>query len=161
MEQEITVLQGCFDAWWLIAGKPTREKYLFALQDYNAFFLFSQHAFFTVVVVAAYKIWDKRDKDVLTIHRLAADAEKISGLWEGADTKLDNLRKKRGDGERVWRKIGILRNEYFAHLNIDRPLLNVFKKAGVKPDEMRSLVEGSKGIVNLISYQIEARRFSR
>jgi AbiU2 len=155
MKQEVIVLQGCFDAWWLIAGKPTRKKYLSALQDYNAFFLFGQHAFFTAFIVVAYKIWDKRDKDVLTIHRLAAEAEKISGFWEGADAKLDNLKRKRDRGERVWRKIGILRNEYFAHLNIDRPLLDVFKKAEVKPNELRSLVEASKDIVNSISYQID------
>jgi hypothetical protein len=80
MEQEVTVLQGCFDAWWLIAREPNRKKYLSALRDYNAFFLFGQHAFFTAFVVAAYKIWDKRArKDVLTIHRLAAEAEKSLG----------------------------------------------------------------------------------
>jgi hypothetical protein len=80
MEQEVTVLQGCFDVWWLIAGEPTRKKYLSALQDYNAFFLFGRHAFFTAFVVAAYKIWDKRARnDVLTIHRLAPRLRKSLG----------------------------------------------------------------------------------
>ena len=138
------------------SGEPTRTQYLSAMQDYNAFFLFGQHAFFSAFVVAAYKIWDKRPrKDVLTIHRLVAEAEKISGFWAGADTKRDKLKRTRDEGERIWRKVGILRNEYCAHLNKDRLPLDVFKKTDVTPDQLRSLIQASKDAVNAISYQID------
>lgn len=121
MQQEITALQGYFDAWLLLAGEPTRSYYLSALRQYNTFFLFVQNAFFAAFVVAAYKIWDKRGcGDVLTILQLAAEAEKAPGFWNGAEAQMDKLEKDRSQGEKIWRKVGILRNEYFAHLNIDR-----------------------------------------
>jgi AbiU2 len=119
-------------------------------------FLVRSARIFSAFVVAAYKIWDKRPrKDVLTIHRLVAEAEKISGFWAGADTKRDKLKRTRDEGERIWRKVGILRNEYCAHLNKDRLPLDVFKKTDVTPDQLRSLIQASKDAVNAISYQID------
>ena len=52
----------------------------------------------------------------------------------------------------IWKKIAIIRNNCFGHLNGEKGVSELFALAKLSPNEMKELMELTKGLLNDLSH---------
>jgi hypothetical protein len=137
-----------YDIWWLLKDKETRKKLVAPLTIYYPnFFETSLHAHFVAMVVGCYRVFEPR-RDTINISNLMHLIEN-----EGLVARNDILRVEAEIKElkQVWRKIYILRNEMFAHRSKVSPKNEIWKKADLRPNNLKWFIENSKQLLNTIN----------
>jgi len=146
-----------YQIWWIYRG-PFRKKYVDILNKYPHFFLVSIHAHFVALIIALYRLFEKRsNKYTINFHDTVKLFEE-EGILN--PEKLELMNEKVESAKEIWIKVSVLRNECFGHLNknVINNELEPFKKAKVTPDDLKKLIDYSKDILNELAS--EFGRFS-
>lgn len=151
LRHTVTVAGMNYEAWWVYKGKDTRSRYLPVMNRYTLFFQTSIHAHFVAIVVGLYKLYETR-KDTFNIPQFLRLLEKDKAL---SPDQLKVLKKQCADLKPLWQKVSILRNKVFGHSSKARSSEQAFREAGVTPNNLRDLLEGSKTLLNAVTYDLE------
>ena len=140
----LTVAKAAYDVWWTYIGKGTRD--LEAMNEFPTFFTYDQEANFRAMIVSVHTLFDDTPGTLTVkslIHALPHDAAKP--IWR----KYHPLKT-------TARKVGILRHNWIAHRNAAKPDKTIFAEAGLRPDDMGALIEGTHEVLHLIAPHIGA-----
>lgn len=151
LRDTITTASLNHDIWWIYKHKDTRSKYIDIMNNYLSFFRTSIHAHFVAMIIALYRLFEKR-KDTINIPGLVRLLDKSGYLKGDSKKKVEALVV---EGKVIWIKVGIIRSEVFAHSNQDKSIDESFKKANIKYKNFKELVEISKKIMNLLAYEFD------
>jgi len=139
------------DIWWVYKHKDTRSKFLDIMNHYPAFFQTSLHAHFAAMVIQLYRLFETR-QDTISFPQLIRLLDGNSKLSDNAKRELDSFMAK---AKPIWIKIGIIRSEIFAHANNEATIEESFKKADIRYDQFRELIDLSKTISNVITQDFD------
>src|SRR4026209_1229952 len=90
-----------YDIWWVYKSERTRSKYVEIMNRYHLFFSTSIHSHFVALIVALYRLYEKR-RDTYNIPRLIDLLEKVGRLSVIA---LTSIRAKYATAFPLWRKV--------------------------------------------------------
>jgi len=140
-----------YEIWWTYKEKHSRAKYVNAMNLYSLFFQTSIHAHFVALLIALYRLYETRD-DTFNVPGLLPLLEKCQDFPSDA---LAELKQLSHEAKNLWIKVCILRNEAFGHRSKKYSLTDVFKRAKVKPKELRELIEKTEDILNKARYPLD------
>lgn len=140
-----------YDIWWVYKSKTYRPMYVGTMNRYLEFFSTSLHAHFVALLVALYPLYETR-RDTFNIPRLLKLLAKEDAI--SAHT-LDNATRLYDEAKPPWLKVCILRNEVFAHFSELSSVEQVFKDAGVTPNELKRLLELTKRLLNTVTRALD------
>lgn len=149
LRNTITVAALNYEIWWVYKSKDTRPKYIEVMNRYGLFFQTSIHAHFVALLVALYRLYERRD-DTFNIptflKMLKAEAQLLDATLEALE------RIYRDDAKPLWIKVNILRNKAFGHRSVAHTVEEVFREARVTPNELRDLMEVTKKLLNELTH---------
>lgn len=135
------------DIWWIYKSKDTRPKFIDIMNSYLSFFQASNHAHFVAMLIALYRLYETR-RDTISLPHLLKILDRDHPLSDNALSSVSELMQK---AKPIWKKVGIIRSEVFAHSNDERNTEESFKKAGIKYRHFKELIDLSKTIINNIT----------
>lgn len=138
-----------YEVWWIYKEKNSRKKYVDTMNDYTMFFQTSIHAHFVALLVALYRLYETRP-DTINIPGLLKLLDENDGISKAA---LNEIRYLHQEAHNLWIKVSILRNEVFGHRSSKYSVADVFKRAGVTPNELTDLIEKTKVLLNKITHE--------
>ncbi|MCG2706345.1 MAG: hypothetical protein L6254_02205 [Candidatus Omnitrophica bacterium] len=100
-----------------------------------------------MVVVSLYKLFEKR-KDTVNFKNIIKDALRLKIINDADIQKLNPTIEK---AKTIWIKINQLRSYLFAHRTKELTVEDIYKKANIKPDEIKELTDLSLEILNYIA----------
>ena len=140
-----------YEIWWTYKEKESRAKYVNTMNTYTLFFQTSIHAHFVALLIALYRLYETRD-DTFNIPGLLALLEKCNDF---PFETLAELKQLYNEAKKLWIKVCILRNEAFGHRSKKYSITDAFKRAKVKPKELRELIEKTENIINKATYPLD------
>lgn len=145
-----------YDIWWVCKARGSRERYIDAIRKYPVFFQTSIDAHFVALLVALYRIFENR-RDTINVRRLITMVANAGALPPSKRSELDELH---GAAKPLWKNVSIIRSEVFAHRTKNSTPEKSFARAGLSPNEIKSLIDLSKKIVNLLSQAFDHSTFA-
>jgi hypothetical protein len=142
----LIVASASYDIWWIYKGESTRD--LEAMNNFPTFFRYDEEAHFRNMIVSLYSLYDKQPRTITIkslIHEL--DREAAKPIWRKYRTVHDAVKK-----------ITHLRHNVIAHGNADESYADIFKNAGLKPDDLKSLITDSLALLTMIADAIGVER---
>lgn len=121
--------------WWIYVG-PDRPKYASTLNEYLAFFSNSIRAHFFTLIISLYKLYDT-NKATNNFNRL------LKLVKNNTSFSQDEIRAIEDRFMRallIWKKVKILRHNYFAHLKFNVDTESIYKEANITPNEFKELI---------------------
>ena len=149
LRDTVTVAGLNYEIWWIYKEKNSRKKYVDTMNGYTMFFQTSIHAHFVALLVALYRLYEKRS-DTINIPGLLKLFGKNDYISKEA---LNDIRKLHQEAHNLWIKVSILRNEVFGHRSIKYGVAKVFKRAGVTPNELTDLIQKTRVLLNKITHE--------
>ncbi len=151
-----------YEIWWVYKSKEYRPKYIGVMNRYSEFFTASIHAHFVAMLMALNKIYENRT-DTFNIGKLINMGRDNFLIDAGVLVEIENPLK---DNENLIKKIRILRNKHFAHIDDKLDYDTVLKKADIKYKNFRELIDLAYELLGRISYaynkgSVSPRRFSK
>lgn len=150
LQQPVQTAALNFNVWWVYKSKDTRPKYVDVLNRYPLFFQTSIHAHFVALLVALYGLYETR-KDTYNIpdllKQLRADCMLPTDILDSIQSIYDRAKP-------LWVKVSILRNNAYGHRSKAHTVEDVFKRAGVSPDELKLLVELTEELLNEVTLHL-------
>ena len=116
------------------------------MNEFPTFFRYDEEANFRAMIVSVHTLFDDTPGTLTVkslIHALSDDAGKP--IW-----------RKYMPLKIIARKVRILRHNWIAHRNAAKSAKTIFAEAGLKPDDMGALIEGTLEILDLIARHIGA-----
>jgi HEPN domain-containing protein len=147
LRQAVTWAGLNYEIWWTYQGPDTRPDHVETMNRYNKFFFTSQHAHFVALLMALYRIFEKR-RDTYNVPQLLKRLRKHELLDE---PKLDELEQMHMEARNLWEKVSTLRNEAFGHRSNKLDIGDVFKKANIRPEDIRTLIEKTEELMNTLT----------
>lgn len=144
----VFVARANYEIWWIYKNAEDRKRYYDILDCYLGFFRTGIHAHFVAMIIALYKLFEKR-RDTVNVDQLLKIGEQFA-ILDGS--KVASIQQKVDQAKKIWKKVSILRNNVFAHHNKDFDYENVFSNANVTYDEIKFLTEITLQLLNDISY---------
>lgn len=151
LRHTITVAGLNYEIWWTYQSRETRPKYLDVMNRYSLFFQTSLHAHFVALIVCLYKLYEAR-RDTFNVQLLLRTLRRDGALPANVLRSLDNQVRTM---KPLWRKVSVLRNKVFGHSSKAHTAAQAFREAGVTPNELRDLLEGSKRLLNDLTLAVE------
>lgn len=139
-----------YDIWWLYKSKAGRSAYGETMNRYLGFFDTSIHAHFVALLVALYPLYETR-RETFSIPRLL---KTLAASKTMSATVLSDVTRLCAEAKPIWLKVGVLRNNAFAHRSDSLTVEQVFAKAKATPDELKLLIELTKEILNMITREL-------
>lgn len=143
LQRTITVSRLNYEIWRIYQEKENRA----ILEIYSLFFKTSLHAHFVAMIVSLYRLYETR-KDTVNLPQLIK-LLKIKGSIPNPEFKRIESEIKKI--KPLWIKVSVLRNYMFAHRSNALDYDKIFKKAKVKPCQLKQLIDESKRILNEIT----------
>lgn len=134
-----------YEIWWVYKSKNTRPAYVDAMNRYTLFFQTSIHAHFVALLVELFRLYEKR-RDTFNIPSLLRILKKEARLPPDKLGQLEGIYT--GEAKPLWVKVNILRNKAFGHRSVAHTIEEVFREAGITPNDLRDLVEVTKRLLN-------------
>ncbi len=134
-----------YEIWWELSG-PNRPKIVSILNSNLHFWSTTINSHFTSLIIFLYKLYDPR-KDVLSLIKLKKTIMHNKLLNE---KEIKILESKYEKANFIWKKVKILRHNYYAHISRKLSIENIYQKAKIKPDQFKELILISENIVNFI-----------
>ncbi len=147
LRHTITVAALNYDVWWVYKSKDTRPRYLGTMNRYGLFFQTSLHAHFVALLVALYRLYEKRE-DTINIPSLLRRLRSEQTLSTAVLDELDAIYAR---AKPLWVKVSILRNKAFGHRSRAHSVADTFREAAVSPDQLKQLVETTKKLLNTLT----------
>jgi AbiU2 len=140
----LTVAKAAYDVWWTYIGEGTRD--LEAVNEFPTFFRYDEEANFRAMIVSVHTLFDDTPGTLTVkslIKALPADVAKP-------------IERKYVPLKQAAKKVGVLRHNWIAHRNAAKSDKTIFAEAGLKPDDVGALIEGTREVLNLIAPHIGA-----
>ncbi len=140
----VNVASRNYEIWWAYKSKDTRPEYVGTMNSYILFFQTSIHAHFVALLVALYRLYEKR-KDSYNIPgflNLLNEREAVPPAI------LEKLQAIFTEAKPLWIKVNILRNEAFGHRSHERSIGEVFGKAEISGNNIFDLIKLSQDLLN-------------
>jgi hypothetical protein len=144
LRHTVTVASANYDIWWVYKSKDTRPEYVDTMNDYTLFFHTSIHAHFVALLVALYRIYEKR-KDS---YNVPGFLDLLRQREATSPATLEKLQALFTQAKPLWIKVGILRNEAFGHRSHERTVGEVFDKAGISGNSLSDLIKLTQELLN-------------
>ncbi len=125
--------------------------YVGTMSRYLGFFDTSLHAHFVALLVALYPLYETR-RDTYNIPRLLNILGKEDAIAAEALANADRLY---AEAKPLWVKVGVLRNKAFGHRSDSLTIDQIFKEAGVTPNELKRLVDLTKKLLNSVTRALD------
>lgn len=140
-----------YQTWWVYKEKTSRARFAGTMNRYTPFFQTGIHAHFVAYLVSIYRLHEKR-RDTVNIPRFIDTVEKAGAIDASV---IASARRFLTEAKPIWIKVGVLRNEVFAHRAETQDIADVFSKASVTPDELVQLNTLTKNILNGVTSHID------
>lgn len=147
----LSIVSASYQVWWLYASSDTRPKYLETMDRYSEFYRFDEEAHFRSIVIGLHTLFDGRG-DTATIAKIL----KCSSLEKKSEIKI---RKRLADLQPITSKIKTLRDKLFAHRDHQLGYSEVYKRAAITPNELRTVMSASIEIINEIAKRLGTQGF--
>jgi len=144
--QLVTRARIFYDIWWFYEGADTRPKIIDTMDMYSEFFRFDSHANFVALIVYLGGLFEKR-ADTVNLPALVSEA-RASGTAP-ADV-VAQAKALLAQVEALQPKVATLRSNLFAHRSASLSYADAFRKAAIKPNQLRELTEIGLRVVNLL-----------
>jgi hypothetical protein len=131
------------DLWFYFESEDTRPKIIGTMEEYNAFFRFTPHAYLATYMLYMSGVFDKA-KGTINIASLLREAAAAGYLPKQDDTLEEALTRAKPIAD----KVAILRHNAFAHRSAYHTYNDVFDLAAVTPDELHELTVIALKIAN-------------
>lgn len=128
-----------YEIWWLLVSLEGRKQYAKVMFNYRYFFECIARSTLTLIIISLYKLYDKEDKLSLTTMLKGLELDLSS------NKKLSN---RISEAKILWKKICILRHNLLAHRSIKLTRQEIYKKADLKPNQIKRLIRVSEIILN-------------
>lgn len=135
----LTVAKAAYDVWWTYIGEGTRD--LEAMNEFPTFFRYDEEANFRAMIVSIYTLYDEHP-GTLTVKSLIKSLP--SDVAKPIERKYVPLKQ-------TAKKVGILRHNWIAHRNAAKSNKSIFAEAGLRPDDIGALIEGTRELLGLIA----------
>jgi len=136
-----------YQVWWFLSNDENRLKYVDTMRIYNDFFITTVHANFLSTIVTLYGLYEKNGRKH-TIPNCITLLEKEGRIDQ---IQVKNIKAKLDKTKKIRDGINILRNRVFAHKTAEGTQA-LFKKANLKPENLKELIQCSEEIINDITY---------
>ena len=146
-----------YEIWWAFKSKDTRPVFVDVMNTYLEFFQPAIHAHFVALVVALYRLYERR-KDTINIPFLLRVLRREQHLPEAALNEFETFVEK--EVKPTWKKVGILRHNVIAHQSAADPTGEFWHKAGLSPNELRDLLDSTEGLLNKLAYAINRNTYT-
>lgn len=133
-----------YEIWWVYKSADTRPEYVGTMNAYPLFFQTSLHAHFVALLVELYRLFETRH-DTYNIPGFLRLLAERGAVPREVRAKLQAMYE---EAKPLWVKVSILRNKAFGHRSKAHTVGEVFAEAGVKPDDLRALVEITRQLLN-------------
>jgi hypothetical protein len=145
------------DLWYYFEEHKSRQNIIETMREFNEFFRFTPHAYFASFVVYIAGVFETRS-DTINLPALIKEM-KTSGVLSIERCAVDCLMEK---AKPLAKKATILRHKAIAHRTNEMSYDDVFRLAGVRPDELRVLTDIALDIANrlLASSNLKQRDFT-
>lgn len=144
--QTVKAARANYDIWW--AYKKDRPKYVDVLNEYLEFFRVSIHAHFVAMLMALYKIYDKRSDSIgicALLDEAFADSEFTTEEKEKINTNLALAKP-------ISEKVKTLRHKLFAHRDRKLDYDDTFSSVQITYDDFKNLTDYTMNILNIVLY---------
>lgn len=134
-----------YDIWWFYEGADTRPKIIDTLRLYSEFFRFDSHAHFVAMVLHLAGLFEPRNGTInfaALIREAKADGVAKEAI-DSAEAALQSVKE-------LPPKVAILRSNLFAHRSASLSYDEAFRKADMKPDQLRDLTIEGLRIANIL-----------
>jgi AbiU2 len=148
LQHRVTVAWLNYEVWWVYQGEHTHPKFVEAMNQYSLFFQTSIHAHFVALLMALYQMYETRP-DTFSIPSLLSQLES-NEKFDAAT--LAKLKMMHAAAKPIWVKVNILRNNAFGHRSVHYTTEQAFKKAGLTANDLGSLIEQTRDLLNTASY---------
>ncbi len=154
--QLVTRARIFYDIWWFYEGADTRPKILDTMNVYSEFFRFDTYAHFVSMVIHLAGLFEARS-DTVNFGALIDEAEAA----DVSKAAVDRARALMTEVAGVPSKVAILRSNLFVHRSASLSYAEAFRKADLKPDQLRDLTVVGLRIANtfLIARGLEEQFF--
>lgn len=135
----LIVAAASYDIWWTYWGTATRD--LDAMNELPTFFRYDEEAHFRNIIISLYALYDSH-KGTLTIKSLVHQLDELTAtpIW----------REYRRVQQAV-QKVAYLRHNVIAHRNPNQSYDALFKEAGLRPDDLKRLIDDSLALLSSIA----------
>jgi AbiU2 len=147
ISQKLMSAQVRFDLWE--GFMEARESFdsVEVMNRYPQFFTSTWNALFESSIVSLWAIYEIRN-DTINISQLLSTLKSEEILDDGQTLKYQACCK---EIKPIWIKLGILRNEIYAHQSLDSYDFMSLEKASITPTEIREFIDKSKSMIGHIS----------
>ena len=146
--QSMMTARANYDIWWIYKNDTDRQKYINALNEFPEFFRVGIHAHFVAMIMALYKLYDKR-ADVISIPTLLTEAAKHSWI---PSQLISSITLKIDEIEVIFKKLKTLRHKLFAHRDKNIDYKQLFADVAITYDEIRLFIDHTLCILNKLLY---------
>lgn len=148
----LTLAWASYGIWMELASAETRPGNLNAMNEHSEFFRYDEEAHLRILTLELCMLHD-RTKGTVALKGLV----KLAGI---PDREKADLLRKIEDLEPQVGKVKILRDKLFAHRSAAFKWRAVYKAAGLKRDDLQTLLERSTDIYNSLAKKLKAPLFS-
>ena len=134
-----------FDFWWIYEGAPNRSKHLSAMNCYPEFFRYDSASHQVAYIMLLCQIFEDKPHTI-NLPTALEEAKNISLPADCIQVADEALKK----GLLIWEKLVIIRSNLFAHRNISLTYPDAFRKANIKPSEIKLLTEYAIEAINAL-----------
>jgi AbiU2 len=137
-----------YEIWWLYKEKSSRERFLDTFDNYPTFFATSLHAHFVAMIIALYRLFETSSHEIANFNKLIKLLKKDHSIDQ---TNIKKFETEINQHKILWKKVCMLRNNLFAHKTIAKDNDEIWKKASLKPKQIRELINNSKRLLDMIT----------
>ena len=142
----VYTVKSSYEIWWILVG-PDRPQYTDTLNRYLSFFRSTIDAHYHVIIISLPKLFDK-GKRTMNIHRLIKLVKKDDII---SNSDFSEIEEKYNRALVICEKVKIIRHEYYAHQAFNVDIKEMYRRAGIKPDEFKELIDLTTNIMNTIN----------
>lgn len=134
----LTTAQECFGVWSVLQDPESSLRRYSNFNSFARFFRPTIHSQLAATIIALFSLYDS-GKLVNSLHR-----------YEEAFSDPD-LAKDYARAKILWKRVCILRHNFFVHQNLKLSMKKVFALAALQPKEVEELIASSRNLVNSLA----------
>lgn len=154
LEHTIIVAGLNYDIWWGYKNK-FKKQLLNADDHYPLFFQTSLHAHFIALIMALYRLFERKS-DTVNFYSILELLEQTSTFTQ---KDIENIGRRISRLKPLWIRIGILRNKVFEHTTNDFDI-NPWQQASISANQIKKLITESQKLLNHISQKWDRNTFA-
>lgn len=148
--ERVIELTYCYEIWWSLVDRDNKDAFSPVCEQYDEFFSTAIHSFLLSITVITYQLFETRH-DTVSINSLLEPLKTShAGLVSQIKSEIDQQKS-------TIVKIFSLRNKVYAHRSNASLPEDVFRKVGVTPNQLRTVVALAQQCVALLADAVGER----